>query len=73
MYKEITETPEQAFVVEKVLDWNSRIEGYTQAQKNKYKTAIEKMEELENILKDDSKDWYFSINDKKKNLTCEQR
>ena len=57
VYKEITETPEQAFVVERVLDWNARIEGYTQAQKNKYKVALEKTEMFLNILKEDSKGW----------------
>jgi len=28
-YKEITETPEQAFIVERVIDWSLRIEGYS--------------------------------------------
>jgi hypothetical protein len=31
VFNEITETPDQAFIMEKVIDWNSRIENYTQA------------------------------------------
>lgn len=73
VFNEITETPDQAFIMEKVIDWNSRIENYTQAQKNRYATALAKQAEFLEILKEPSKDWTMTINDKKKGLICEQK
>lgn len=43
IYKEITETPDKAFVMERVIDWNARIEGYSQEKKNKYAIAFQKL------------------------------
>ena len=40
IYKEITETPEKAFEMEKVIDWKARIESYSQEKKNKYAIAF---------------------------------
>ena len=51
-YKEITYLPKNIFEIEKVKDWGKRIEGYNESQKNKYKLAFQKMEQLKAKLLD---------------------
>ena len=64
--------PQNIFEVERVLDWNKRTESFTEKQKNKYKVAWAKMKEFKAMLKDKSKEWNVTIEDKKERLKCEQ-
>ena len=61
------------FFIEKVIDWEKRIEGYTDAIKAKYRRGVKKFDELRSVLSDDTKDWSLVVDNKKKNLTCEQK
>ena len=62
VYEEVSNL--SIFEIERVKDWNKRIEGYNESQKNKYKLAFEKMAELK-IALEDREDWDLTIDKKK--------
>lgn len=69
VYEEITYVPTNVFEIERVKDWNKRIEAYSEKTKNKYKLAFQKMEELKLALKDSS-NWSTTVDSKKDKLLC---
>jgi hypothetical protein len=46
VYKEITEVATDIFQIEKVIDWNKRIQNYPSTTKNLYNKAFAKVQEL---------------------------
>ena len=56
-YKELGYLPSNLFEIERVVDWNKRIAGFTEKQKNKYKKAFEKMKEFKALITDTNPQW----------------
>lgn len=46
IYNEYVDEPTDMFFIEKVIDWEKRIEGYTNDIKAKYREGIQKFSEL---------------------------
>jgi hypothetical protein len=45
------------FFIEKVIDWEKRIDGYSDVIKAKYREGVEKFAELQSVLSDPAKNW----------------
>ena len=71
VYKELGYHASNCFEFEKVLDWNKRISGFSEKQKNYYKVAFERYAEFKALLVNKDKDWEITINDKKERLVTE--
>jgi len=67
----MVEEPTDMFFIEKVIDWEKRIEGYTDEIKSKYRQGIQKFDELRSVMNDTASDWSQVVNNKKNNLICE--
>ena len=73
IYNEMVDEPTEMFFIEKVIDWEKRIEGYTNDIKAKYREGVMKFAELQSVLAESASNWHTVVDNKKKNLICEQK
>lgn len=73
VYNELNYLPNHCFEIERVVNWEKRIQGYSEKSKNRYKTAQSKLKELRDLFADKADDWKVTIDNKKPRLFCEQR
>ena len=73
VYQELPEeVPGAVYQIEKVLNWEKRIEGYSEYKKSLYKKAFEKQQEFIDVMADKGSHWKVTIDNKKNNLFCEE-
>ena len=64
--------PEGIYKVEAVRDWGKRIAGYTPEQQRRYAAGLEKVDEFFAVLAAPKDGWSTILDNKKKDLYCDQ-
>ena len=64
--------PSNMFDIERVRNWDKRIEPYSEKNKNRYRVARDKMNELKELAVDPN-GWQVTIDSKKDRMKMEQR
>lgn len=74
-YRENFEKQEDIFYLEKVIDWERRIAGYSDVRKEQYHKAFEKMQEALTLVNEDSKTngWKTGYCNKKRGMSSETK